>query len=481
MFQPWRLKLREAEEALRKGRLDEAGRLLRTDGLDEFLPARRLLAKVADQMAQRARRRVAGGQSMAGWRDLETAGMLGADSQAVAEVRKLLVDRRLAEAQAYLAAGEPAAAVARLDDMARHGVAGRELRLLEEAASKLQTAQRLCRQGRFAEAELELAAAAALAPQVKTLDETRKACRVKAGEGRRLAGELYKALAAQDWTGALAAAEALLELCPEHEAARDARRRAWAAVGMGPGGPGAPRLGRSAPRDRSQPPLEPLAAHMNDKPPRHAAKNGRAEAESPEPAQAGPRFLLWVDGVGGYLVCEADEVTLGQPVPHSQVDVPILADISRRHARIRRDGESYLIEPLRPVRLDGRAIEGVTSLVDGALIELGHGARLRFRRPHPLSATARLEFVSHHRTQPPVDAVILLAESCVLGPGADSHVSCPEWSGDVVLYRQGDALFCRAPGRFQIDGVAVAARGPITRRSQIVGQDFSISVEGIQG
>jgi hypothetical protein len=191
------------------------------------------------------------------------------------------------------------------------------------------------------------------------------------------------------------------------------------------------------------------------------------------------RFLLWVDGVGGYLVCESNQVTLGQPVPGSQVDVPILGDVSRRHAQIRRDGEAYLIDPLRPVRLDGRTIERPTSLVDGNLIELGHNVRLRFRRPHPLSATARLEFVSHHRTQPAADAVLLMAESCVLGPGANSHVVCRDWTGELVMFRQGDRLQCRRKGPFEIDGNPVCDKGSLAAASQVVGGDFSLSIESV--
>ena len=49
---------------------------------------------------------------------------------------------------------------------------------------------------------------------------------------------------------------------------------------------------------------------------------------------AGRRFLLWIDGVGGYLVCLGDEVILGQASSEYQVDIPIQADLSRRHAKI---------------------------------------------------------------------------------------------------------------------------------------------------
>ncbi|MEX2560589.1 MAG: hypothetical protein WD403_11780, partial [Pirellulales bacterium] len=90
-----------------------------------------------------------------------------------------------------------------------------------------------------------------------------------------------------------------------------------------------------------------------------------------------------------------------------------------------------------------------------------------------------LEFVSHHRTQPSADAVLLLAESCVLSPAANSHVVCRDWSSEVVLFRQADALLCRKAGSFEVDGVAVADRAALGRRSQVVGDDFSLSIEDV--
>ena len=88
------------------------------------------------------------------------------------------------------------------------------------------------RRALFAQAQENLAAAAALASNVQALDDARKACRVKAAECRRLNEHLHEAVSAENWTEALAAAEALLEFCPEHEPARDAPRRACAAAGM---------------------------------------------------------------------------------------------------------------------------------------------------------------------------------------------------------------------------------------------------------
>ncbi len=500
MFSSWRIKLRAAEEAFRGGRLEEAGALLGDGELGKFLPAKKLLAKVAAELARRAERRLAVGQTSAGCRDLAMARTWGADADRVAQLRQNLIERRMREAEDYLAAGEPAAAVARLDELAERASLTRPARALREAARRVLVAQRHCRTGEFARAEQELAAAAALAPAVQGLEDARSACRVKGAECRRLSAQLHEALLGELWTDALRHAEAILELCPDHEPARDARRRAWTMAGMNARA-GVPRrfvrpvdgakpghesaqlvqaaisarrcpgemLTGASPRLRpGRQPSEQIAAEFVNRTKNHM--------ENPSPSP-GRRFLLWVDGVGGYLVCTGNEVLLGQPVEDGPVDIPILGDVSRRHAKIRRDGESYLIEPIRSVRLDGRPVERATILTDGCQIELGGNVRLRFRRPHPLSATARLEFVSHHRTQPSSDAILLLADSCVLGAAAGNHVVCRDWSSQVVLYRQGEGLFCRGPRVFRIDGVPTAECGRLGPKSQVVGEDFSFSVE----
>jgi hypothetical protein len=168
---------------------------------------------------------------------------------------------------------------------------------------------------------------------------------------------------------------------------------------------------------------------------------------------------------------------LGQPGPAGKVDIPILADLSLRHARLRRDGEGYLIEAFREVWVDGRRVDHVAMLGQGSRIQLGGSVRMVFRRPHALSATARLDFASHHRTQPSVDAILLMADSCVLGPRPHSHVVCPEWPREVVLYRHEGQLDCRSSGPFEIDGVRGHDRGALRPGSHVVGSHFSLSLE----
>jgi hypothetical protein len=208
----------------------------------------------------------------------------------------------------------------------------------------------------------------------------------------------------------------------------------------------------------------------------------------------GSRFLLWIDTVGGFWVCLGGEVVLGQPHPSARVDIPILGDLSARHARIRRDGEGYILEALRETRVSGRRVEQPTLLSDGATIALGDTVRLLFRRPLALSATARLDFLSRHRTHPSSDAVLLMAETCVLGPRPSSHVVCREWPCEVVLFRQEAGMFCqvtrvtsttRGVGVhpegviFDIDGHRQCQRGQIRPDSRVAGEGFSFSLEAI--
>lgn len=194
-------------------------------------------------------------------------------------------------------------------------------------------------------------------------------------------------------------------------------------------------------------------------------------------AAPGSRFLLWVDAVGGFLVCAEPQVRLGQAVPECRVEVPLLADLSRHHATIRRDGEGYLIDPIGETQRGGQPLRHAAWLADGDILGLGRSLRLRFSRPHPLSATATLEILSHHQTRPTTDRVLLAAETCVLGPSPECHVLCRDWPGEVVLFRRPDGWHCRAQQPLEIDGRQEVRSGRLTLRSRVAGPGFSFSLE----
>ena len=195
--------------------------------------------------------------------------------------------------------------------------------------------------------------------------------------------------------------------------------------------------------------------------------------------RAGPRFQMWIDAVGGYMVCLDDEVLIGQAVPDSTADVPIFGDLSRRHAVLRREGESYTLVPFATTLVERRPISDSKVLKDGDELQFGSSVAMRFRQPHPMSNSCRLNFISNHRTQPHADGVLLLANSCVLGPAETSHVVCRHWKRDLVLVRDGQSLRCHTMGKMEVDGKEVKQRSTIHMDSRICGDDFCVSLEEI--
>ena len=59
-------------------------------------------------------------------------------------------------------------------------------------------------------------------------------------------------------------------------------------------------------------------------------RNGVTEMSNPQPLIPNPYVAtLWIDGVGGYLLCLSHRVTLGQSLSESPVDIALIADVSR--------------------------------------------------------------------------------------------------------------------------------------------------------
>ncbi len=463
MFQSWRIQLRAAEQAWRAGRLDDAARIVSQGNLPEFLPGKQLQAKLASQMLQRGRQALARAESTAGWQDLLVAERLGAPGEQTHDLRHALVAHTLQEVDSLLAADDPHAALARLDLLESRCRGLARVRQTRKMLEKAIAGQTLSRHGNFVEAAAAWSAAALLRPDLQLLAQRRDACRQLVDQNQSLAEELHAATARREWSVVLRLASEWLESAPECATAKAAWQRAWSEVGL-------PTI------EVPTVPAHPRARQHNNLPP-VTRRRGLDGHENLELSPPGPRFLLWIDGVGGYLVCESREVVIGQPVADTRVDLPIQGDLSRQHAVIRRDGEGYVLAPRRRTQLDRRLIAGPEMLTENCEIELGMGVRLAFRRPHPLSASARLDFTSHHRTRPTADAVLLMAESLVLGPAPTSHVVCPGWADEVVIFREGQELFCRSCDALEVDGAPVGLCSRIGLNSRVAVGDRSLSLE----
>jgi hypothetical protein len=174
------------------------------------------------------------------------------------------------------------------------------------------------------------------------------------------------------------------------------------------------------------------------------SQSGAGKRNAKDPQQ----YVLWIDGVGTYLMCLSECVTIGGPQSGTgngkPADVSLLAHLSGQHASVIRSGDGYLLEAHAPTRLSGRDVLDRCCLCDGDEIQLGENVRLRFRLPSALSASARLEFVSTHRPRRSTDGVVLMDETCLLGSGSENHVPCPNWSDSVLIFRKKNELWCKS-------------------------------------
>jgi hypothetical protein len=193
---------------------------------------------------------------------------------------------------------------------------------------------------------------------------------------------------------------------------------------------------------------------------------------------AAERFYLWVDGVGAFQLFTASRVTVGGPTrDRNPADLVMLANLSRKHATFVRSGEGYVLEAHGACKVADRPVEERTHLNTNYRLELSPGVKLRFRLPSVLSATAVIDFVSDHRPNRSIDGVILMEQTCLLGPARDNHVVCPEWNETVLLYRKDDGFWCKSQSQVAIDGVWTEAGGLVKPGSCVSGNEFRFRLE----
>jgi hypothetical protein len=532
MLGHWRIVLRQAEEAARAGRFEEAHALANRPDVADHHHAIVFRGRLALDLVARATRRGSVDDVAGAVEDLDLAARIGAPPDSLASARLALADRGAEEVRADLDLGEPVRALERIEQLAHHKITGPALRRSREIAEAWRDGLAEGRRGEFGRAQEQLDRAERLAGGTGAISSQQAVAAAKTElENRqkvvapKVEG-LYVALSAGKWPDVLSTAEAVLAHVPEHPAARQARSRAWqqiaaigpavaaqwphrggrasqtgAAAGLGPAvacstepvGSGSsavegivwlnstanPDL-NLAPAVASGPSGAALAGHPSPRPSmparRPASSRPLARVET-----AGPngRFLLWVDAVGGYLVCLDDRIVLGRAGSDSHADIPLMGDLSRNHATLLRHGDGYLLQAHHASFINGKPVVKESVLRDGDVIRLGATVELEFRQPSPVSATARLAIVSRHRLPLAVDGVLLMADTCIVGEAPQAHISAPMLKKPVVLYRQAGSLWCRADGAFDVDGRTCASRAALTLQSSVLGEGFSFSLEPV--
>ncbi len=439
------LPLRQAQEALKASRLEEAFRLLCQPEAQGLKGSWEMLQQVARAFVERGDWHLRHDDPQAAWNDLLQAEQIGLTDKNAARLRQTLTRQGLDEVRRLLDEGEPNQAIRVIDQLRDRQVRQPELQTLEEGAKGWNLAREQANRG-------ELAAAS------HTLE---RVCRLLPAGNRQLAAfvaevrenqqnfqavliQLHEAVGEKRWREVLQLSEEVLAMAPTHVEARKARARAWKAI-------------------------EPMTET-------HAP--AAAELPAPPPILPQPRFLLWIDGVGGYLVCLGTRITIGQATPDSYMDIPLFADVSRHHATLTRETEGFVLEAIRPVQVNGRPTPK-TLLQTGDRITLGGSCQLLFRQPVPVSASARIDLASGHRLPLAVEAVLLMADTLVLGPDARAHVPMADLKQPIILYRNKDGLGIKYAGPFKINGEQVTERGLLSPNATVTGEDFALTLEPV--
>ncbi len=208
------------------------------------------------------------------------------------------------------------------------------------------------------------------------------------------------------------------------------------------------------------------------------AANDSTALDGTAPSSPVTRYLLWMDGVGGFLICLSERLTVGQHCLDATADIALLADVSRQHANLRRDGEGYSLEALRPVSVNGQPRQQAM-LRSGDRVTLGATCQLQFWQPVPVSKSARLDLASNHRFAHPVQAVLLMSDSLVFGPGTQSHVVVSDLKQRLILCRNKTELEIRWPGEVLVDGVKHTNQAPLEPGSTVLFDSFALALEPV--
>jgi len=496
---PW-LVLRQAQEAVAAGRPEEAHRLIEPLLAEGHRRAYKMAREVVKAYLARARHALDQHNPDAAWRDLISAETLNTGEKAVTELRLTLSKLSLVRIRAMLEAGRPIDTIDQIAKCRDHGVRHPDLEHLETAAQDWIQAQELADRGEFLRATAELARVAPRLPSPRTgLERFQAEVENRHSRFREAVGRLYDAAEAKRWREAVAIAAEVLAVAPDHREAKAIRGKAWVVAApetadfaplegaranssVGERIASTPGVTKRDVRWESVRPSQPNGSSPSLRnTPISGGSSGLLSSSTGGGAPLPKRFLLWVDGVGGYLVCLSSRVTFGQATADGPVDVPLFAEVSRTHAEVTRDGEGYVIESGRGIRINGDETKRAV-LAPGDRVTLGSSCQFLFHKPVAVSSSVRLELTSGHRLPVAVDGVLLMGNELMLGPGPESHIELPGLETPVLIYRSKDGLSVRVPDlKFTIDDRPHLDRAILPLPAVVSCDAFTFALEPVSG
>jgi hypothetical protein len=464
-----------ANRAMVEGDLDLAAEHLKRDRSQPTINGQSLQHRLSAALMQRAEQASSLGNLSFAWRDLSTASDLAGpqDADLISRQKNQLVELTIESADTMLFNGKITHAVQLVSQLGSRKIMDWRADRICDISRCLQTADELAATGKFQDSIAQLERAKNLQPDLPFLESRLAVGRQRKIQLNELTQELQSSALKCQWSDVSKCCRKILTIAPKHPIALDAQRHCVMRM---------KRKTSAGIRATSVPDKARISSSNSffqlDK------QQGQTESDlacqnTNQAVTKTNTFLLWVDGVGGYLVCTDRVNTLGQSVPQANISIPIQGDLRRRHARLETIGGQHLIQPLGPVTVGGKPVTSPAEIKHKQTIALEGGVKLRYTQSHPLSKTARLDIVSRHRTCPWSDAILLASQSIILGPNPANHVCCPTWQFDLILFEREGKWFCRTKEAFEIDEPPVEKEGEIRFNSRIVGEDYSLTLEPI--
>jgi tetratricopeptide (TPR) repeat protein len=470
-----------AHRAITQGKLFDAVDCAMRAPLDQSLAGRRLLHRLVDALLEQGNDEISAGKYPLAWKTLSAAARvaLNRDLDRVSKETSELVELTIEQAEANLLEGKITQAMRLIEEVIVREIPDWRATQISETAAHLKEAERLSAAGDCDRCLERLRQAKSLRPDLAYLEARISTCQLRKTQISEFTKRLHKALLADDLGEVEKVCRQLLVIAPNFKTAQDAQRRILdirkkrTRVGVGN------TVYAGSANDSNKPAELPNQSSGEPSTRNLPVDNGEQPNSQAHEKTSEPTFMMWIDGVGGYLVCPAARNTIGQAVTQSNIQIPILGDLQRRHCRIETVERSHFLQPLGRLTVDGKKAVQPQQLRSDQVIELEGGVQLKYARPHPLSGSARLDFLSRHRTQPWADSVLLASGPLILGPDPRNHVYCPRWPWDLILFQRNGQWFARTRGKLEIDGVVYKAEGPFQLNSRINGEEFTISLEPV--
>ena len=180
-------------------------------------------------------------------------------------------------------------------------------------------------------------------------------------------------------------------------------------------------------------------------------------------------FLLRVDEGGEFLVVRGESLTIGN-LRDGSADLPMLANLAGRHARLRRSMSFHGGQQDRVVAEAGElSAAGVPAseipLRERTRFRLGPTVEMEYRLPSPRSLSALLTVLGGFQVAG-TDRVIWMKDRgrdgrILIGPGRDAHVLVPGAEVEIEVFADRDGrIQVRLPEAGELDGKPISGEYP---------------------